>query len=110
VHYATQDGVAIDEDFVDKTFDKIENIFDNLEDQIENELEEDSDQSLGSLLDQAFVKVLRKLKAAHHDLDVDLVKAIYRARVNEERGNRIPSPQSIKFRLKSNNCYMFLSG
>jgi hypothetical protein len=83
--YATQDGTPVDEEFVDKMFDKIENIFDNLEDQIENELEEDSDQSLGSLLDQAFVKVLRKLN--EKGVDVELVKAIYRARLNEERSD-----------------------
>jgi hypothetical protein len=87
VHYATQDGTRVNEDFVDRMFDKIENIFDNLEDQIENELDEESDKSLGSLLDQAFVKVLRKLKAAHDDLDVELVMAIYRARINVERAD-----------------------
>ena len=43
----TQDGTRIDEDYVEKIFDKIENIFDNLDDVIENELDENSDQSLG---------------------------------------------------------------
>jgi hypothetical protein len=66
-------------------FDKIEKIFDNLEDHIENELEENSDQSLGSLLDQGFFKMLSKLK--EKGVDIELVKAIYRARLNEERSD-----------------------
>jgi spermine oxidase len=86
-HYFTQDGTIIDENFVDRIFDKIENIFDNLEDQIENELDEDSDQSLGSLLDQSFIRVLKKLKAQNDSLDMDLVKAIYRARLSEEKND-----------------------
>ena len=61
IYYVSQDGSVVDENFVDKIFDKIENIFDNLEDQIENELEEDSDQSLGTLLDQVWLYRFLKL-------------------------------------------------
>ena len=50
VYYSTQDGVSLDEDFVEKIQDKLENMFDSLEDVIENELEVDSDESLGKTL------------------------------------------------------------
>jgi hypothetical protein len=45
--YVTQDGKLLNENHVDKIYDKIELMFDSLEDIIENELEEDSNQSLG---------------------------------------------------------------
>ena len=47
MHYATQDGTELDDDYVERIFNKIENIFDNLEDLIENELDDDSNQNLG---------------------------------------------------------------
>lgn len=50
MHYATQDGTVIDEEFADKIYEKIEYIFDNLDDQIENELDENCDQSLSGHL------------------------------------------------------------
>lgn len=89
MYYTTQDGTLVSEELVDKIFDKLENIFDNLEDQIENEIDESSDVSLGTLLDQGFVKVLKKLMLqqanSNQPADIELVKAIYKARVNEER-------------------------
>jgi spermine oxidase len=82
--YATQDGKLIDEDIVETISDKIENIFDNLDDLIENELDDESDESLGNLLDDGFIKVLKKLTKQEH-IDVELVKAVYRSRLGEER-------------------------
>lgn len=80
----TQDGAIIDEDIVDGVYDKIENLFDNLDDLIENELEDESDESIGTLLDDGFVKVLKKL-TKNDQIDIELIKSIYRARLNEER-------------------------
>ena len=80
----TQDGAQIDEEYVEKIFDKIENIFDSLDDVIENELDDDSDQSLGRLLDEIFIKLFKKL-TLNEPANSELIKAIYRARLNEER-------------------------
>ncbi|CAF0978144.1 unnamed protein product [Brachionus calyciflorus] len=84
MHYATQDGTLLNEEFVDKIFRKIENIFDNLDDLIENELDDDSDENIGVLLDDGFIKILRKLKS-NENINIEVVKAIYKSRCNEEK-------------------------
>lgn len=107
--YASQDGSEVNESFVEMVNKKIENLFDNLDDEIENELEMDSDESIGryniiysnrqekeensdnktgnlegNLLDEGFIKILKKLSTKNPSVDVELVKSIYRARLYEE--------------------------
>jgi hypothetical protein len=52
---------------------------------IENELEDDdSDQSIGALANENFAKLLKKIKSQNNE-NVELVKAIYKVRLNVER-------------------------
>ena len=61
-HYATQDGKAVDEDFAEKVFKKIEKIFDGLEDKID-QLDEKRDRSIRRLM-------ILKVQLADHPLPV----------------------------------------
>lgn len=83
MYFADQTGQEYDEEQIERIERKIENIFDNLEDYIENELEDDSDQSLGSLLQDAFNKVVKRFDLKQ--TNIELIKAVYKARLNLEK-------------------------
>lgn len=82
----TQDGKKIDDDFADNMCEKIEELFDEkLENVIENNLSETSNESLGNLLDQDFSRMLKKMKSNNPNFNTEVVKALYKSRIHEER-------------------------
>ncbi len=87
MRYATQDGSPVDEDFFDEITEKIGDLFGKLQEEA-TQLEEE-DKSVGGLLQEAFETFLSVL-TSEMDLDngqVQLVRAIFEARLKEEKND-----------------------
>lgn len=86
MYYCTQDGMKVDDDDVEQVFEQIENLLDEVEDEVEA-FEEGEDHSLGSMMDTKFNTFLSKImsKTQLTPDKVEIVKAIYQARMKEEK-------------------------
>lgn len=86
MYFATPNGNPVDEGFVDTITEKINELFDKLKEDSQN-LE--SDRSVGSLLEEEFEGLLNQLieESVITSDQKDLVRAIYEARLKEEKND-----------------------
>lgn len=78
--FSDQTGIEYDEEQIDQIDDKLDKIWDYLEEFIENKL--NNDMSLERLLNDEFEKKFKKFNPKD---DIELIKAVFRYKINEER-------------------------